>query len=520
MGDDWAVKKIDAWVAQGVLTKEHIMARLDDRIKDSYAIYDEERPVIDSIFSSLQDNTGASSTSLLTKSAFVNLLHSKAALPTSADRDQADRIIYDSIAYLSSLPFPSKSKGATQQSLQGLSREGLVRGLAWALPDRAKSFIEEGPDACSRTEADHHRLIFQSLATEVDGPHVYDSEQSGSSKHDGDGDEIYHDLLDVVYSTQEIKHPGHSPVHRDTLRSIAKKISAENDLISLNKLAIPKDRFIMLTKVLLAMQFDPPAIPSDFNSAAQALSVCFSQGQANSVITWPQFERALRDDAPYLFAPYYRLLSKTFFNKSSTIDVLDASEVPPPPGQDAATLTHPLQSQLSTFLAHSVYFGWLNLAHRFAIASGQRPTPTALLSVLENVPDEAVLVVSGVSVSGERCTFGVFSPRPRSDGTSIQTAHNAGQEHCLLFQLEPMHGVFKGVVGRPGWGIAGDDGNVAFGQGGGVTLVLGDGMRRAVVTHQSTGEGDTATYAACTWRGDWSIAFEVTGIEIWSERET
>ncbi|TGJ83239.1 hypothetical protein E0Z10_g5515 [Xylaria hypoxylon] len=366
MDDSWAYTKIAAWVREGMLTKERIVALLDHRIQSSYAIHDDEKLVIEGIFRSLgtNDRSGASNESLLTESAFTSLLHSKAALPRSTEGSQAGKVIYDSIASLSTLPFPRKSKsktnGTIRQSSQGISREELVRGLAWALPDRAKSFIEKGPDACFRTEADHHRLIFQSLATAICEHRPNDFGLASSSKHDDDGDEIYHDLLDVLYSTQEVNHPGYSPVHRDTLRSVAKRISVENDVTSLHELAIPIGRFEILAKLLLAMQFTPPAEPSEFNSAARALGACFSQGQSSStvgMITWPMFERGLRDDAPYLFAPFYRLLSTTFLDKSSTIDVLDASEAPPHPERRVVVLTRPLQSQLSTFLAPSVYFG-------------------------------------------------------------------------------------------------------------------------------------------------------------------
>ncbi|RWA15104.1 hypothetical protein EKO27_g65 [Xylaria grammica] len=529
----WTDGKIDAWVRQGALTKDRIVARLDDRIESSYAIHDEEKLVLDGIFASLgtHDDGGASSTSLLTEPTFIGLLHSKAKIPQSADGSRVGKIIYDSIVCLGTLPFlgkaKSKPRGTVAQLPQGLSRKELMRALVWALPDRAKSIIEEGPDACFRTEADHHRLIFQSLATEVREHPPHDFEVAHSPKRDADGDEIYHDLLDVLYSTQEIDHPCYSPVHRDALRSVAKRIAAENDVASLHELVIPIDRFEVLARFLLALQFEPPAEPSEFNSAARALSACFSQGQGSSaagVITWPMFEHALRNDAPYLFAPLYRLLSTTFLDKSSTIDVLDASDVPLPLDR-VAILTRPLQSQLSTFLAASVYFGWLYRTHHFSISGGDRPTPAALIGAMQGAQDEAVLVVSGTLESGERCIFGVFTPQPRSDGVSVQTdinPHNAGQERCALFQLEPTHGVFKGVVGRPGWSIADDSGSVTFGQGGGMTLALDDGLRRAAVRHQATGKGDNTTtmsYATSQWRGDWSAEFEVADIEIWSERE-
>ncbi|KAI0536020.1 hypothetical protein GGR58DRAFT_414886 [Xylaria digitata] len=532
MEDDWANKKIDAWVRQGALTKEGIIARLNDRINNSYAIYDEEKLALDGIFGSLgtHNNSSSPDASLLTEYTFVSLLQSKAKLPHSAEGSLAGKIIYNSIASLSTLPFLSKNEsnlfGTIPHSSQGLSRDELVRGLVWALPDRAKSFIEEGLDACFRTGTDHHRLIFQSLATPIREHRHNDFGLAHSSELDDDGDEINHDLLDVLYSTQEIDHPSHSPVHRDTFRPIAKLISAENDIASLHELAIPIDRFEILAKLLLAMQFEPPADPSGFTSAARALGVCFSQGRGSSgvgVITWPMFERGLRNDAPYLFAPFYRLLSTAFLDKSSTIDVLDASEVPPSLEKGAVILNRPLQSQLSTFLAASVYFGWFYRTHHFAITDVDAPTPAALISAIQAAPDEAVLVISGTLESGEPCTFGLFTPQPRSDATSIQTEvnpHNAGQERCALFQLEPTHGVSKGVVGRPGWSIADDGGSVTFGRGGGMVLALGDGLRQAAVRHQTGGEeDDTMSYTVSAWRGDWLVEFDVTSIEIWSERE-
>ncbi|KAI1817713.1 hypothetical protein GGS20DRAFT_599295 [Poronia punctata] len=505
MGDDWALSKIAAWAEQGALTKDRIMARLDDTIKNSYAIRDDEKPVLDGIYKNLDAHDDDAS--LLTEPAFINLVQTKVPLPRSADQ-QALGIIYDSLTCLSTLPFPSRRRSRTMS----LSSNGLVRALVWALPDRAKSFIEEGPEACCRNETDHHRLIFQSLATIEHGNDFVDDEN------------MYDDLLDVLYSTQEIKHPGHSPVHRETLRPVAKRIyAAEND-VDIASLAIPTERFETLTKFLLAMQFTPPPDESseDFISATKALSACFSQGR--DMITWPMFEHGLRDHAPYLFSPYYRLLSTTFLDKSSTIDVLEASEVShflqreKEKGKEVV-LTRPMQSQLNTFLSHSVYFGCLDRIRHF---STDRPTPASLMNALQDVPDEAILVVSGKLESGQTCTFGLFSPKPGSDRTSIQTEveanpNNAGQERCVLFQLQPIHNVFKGVVGRPGWSLveATGLGTVTFGQGGGVVLALENGLRRATVRH---GEADTKeSYAPTAWREEWAVDFDVADIEIWSE---
>ncbi|KAI1174944.1 hypothetical protein F4777DRAFT_552500 [Nemania sp. FL0916] len=534
MEDNWPTEKINDWVKGGIMTKSQIMARLDSRVQSGYAIGDDEKPVLDKIFGPL-NSSDVSRAAFLSESAFIDLVHTKIALPRSVDTEEACKIIYESIAYLSTVPFPinrnisSQSERAVSPPSQGLSRNEVMRGLTWALPDRYKYIIEEGPDSCHRTEGDHTRLIFQSLAISYNEEQAHNSRPASQMKRDGDEDEIYEDLLDVLYSTQEIAHPRFSPVHRDNLRLLAARLSAESNLPSLMELGIPIQRFEALVKVLLALQFQPPAKPSDFTTPARAVTACFTQNGADtSVITWPMFERSIHNDARYLFAPLYRLLSTTFFDKSSTIDVLDASEAPASPPQDGkgeVILTRPLQSQLSIFLAASAYFGWLYRANHFAVTGADQVTPRALVSALQSVPDEAILVVSGKSDSGERCTFGLFSPRPREDGASIQTdvnPKNAGQERCALFQLEPVHNIFKGAIGRPGWSIDEARGSVAFGQGGGVSLVLEDMLRRAVFRHESNERGDgasKASYPASAWGGDWSATFDVTSIEIWSERE-
>ncbi|KAI1097403.1 hypothetical protein F4804DRAFT_327737 [Jackrogersella minutella] len=586
MGDEnWTTKKINDWVAQGTLTRECILSRLDDRIWDSYAIPPEEKPILEAAFASACTRAPSGDGQVLTESAFISLLQRKAALPRCPEGVEAGRVIYASVAYLSTLPFPRHAPQPSCQ-LHGLSLAQLTRGLVWALPDRTKYIIEEGEMSRMRTRFDHQRLLFQSLATttvplvaqgEIQDRarllarrHAFDVPEECRDmcvvNHDKDGDEIYHDLLDVLYSTQEVQHPGLSPVRRDAFRKVAKQIEVEEGIPKLHTLATPVQRLYDLVKVLLALQVDPEATSTDiggllhFNDAAQSICAAFTQIQDQTQdtsrnveegrITWPSFSHALSDAAPHLFDPLYRLLTLAFLDKSSPIDILDAPE-PPHNIPIGAILTLPRVSQLVSFLAETIYAG--NLQRMTSCHSPSFPTLTAFVQAIQNVPDEAIVLISGRSTittptsasptkQGELCIFGLFSPAPKKDGVQIQAPAevdpvNVGQQQCALFQLAPVQDVFRGVAGKAGWDVVADvEGgeSVTFGgsdsienQRGGVVLVLHDGLRRARIRHwgidinsvegRDDSKGKGVVYEASSTRGDWELEFIVEDIEIWSE---
>lgn len=495
---DISSPKIDDWIAQGMMEKVPIMERLDLNIQNSHAIREEEKAAFKEIFAR---NT------ILTKPAFVSLLATRGTLPHSLEGVEAGEIIYDSIAYLASLPFPQYPEADDQPD--GLASNQLMRGLAWAIPGRYAYIVEEGPDTRERTESDRWRLIFQSLAS------VTDVETASSD--DNDDDEIYQDLLDVVYSTQEVKDPGKGPLPRDWFRSIAKSLKSKNNNPSLNELGIPIQRFVALVRCLLALQFDSAIDISPLNGAAQSIVSSFLQKPDDQVITWRMFEYGMRNVAPYLLDSYYRLLSQTFLGTPSPLHILDTATVPP--ATEGVALALPLQSQLVTFLAGSVAFESFTRMHHYDVSN--LPTSTALVNTMQAVPDEALLALFGKDMTtGVPCTFGLFSPKPKADGSSIQTniiPDHVGYERCALFQLTPVQGVYRGVVGKPGWIV--DDKSVTFGQGSGVVLSLKDNLTHAEVRHEiANADAIASTYEPNSWRENWVINFEVSEIEIWSEK--
>ncbi|EED14659.1 conserved hypothetical protein [Talaromyces stipitatus ATCC 10500] len=517
--DEWAQNIIKDWDVKGMLSKESIIARLDKEIQNSYAIREEEEAALKGTFESICSEEG-----LLTETTLISILQRKANLPRSPDGIEAGKVIYASLA-------PPSTK-----SPPGLSLAELTRSLVWALPGRYASIIEEGSHSRVRTKADHRRLLFQSLAS-TNHNKQYDPESARrlalfnafdvdrgdnhefcSSNHDDDGDEIYHDLLDVLYSTQEVRHPGLSRVARDAFRGVAKHMASENEMPSLYTIGIPTDRFISLVKLLLALQFKPTEANMDltgFETAAKSVCAAFCE-EKNQVITWPMFDSALRDTVPYLFDPFYYMLSTTFLGTTGLFDVLDRPEVTNTSG---GILKPALFSQLATFLSGGVYFGSLRRIHR--CTGPTRTSPTEFVGAMESVPDEAIMVLSGTTSAGESCIFGVFSPKPRADGASVQPNDipgHVGQEPCSVFQLAPVQDIFRGAIGKPGWTV--DNDTVIFGQGGGVILGLKDGLRQVHVTHEvHKGDERTGVYRSNPWRGSWEVDFEISEMEIWSEQE-
>ncbi|KAH8900383.1 hypothetical protein GQ53DRAFT_790151 [Thozetella sp. PMI_491] len=515
MDETWPNNVITDLLTQGQLTKESILERLDQAIEGSYAIREWEIQVIKRVFQSVCNQHGR-----MTEPVFLSLLQTKAALPSSPEGIEAGKIIF-----------------TTPSGIDGLSLTQFTRSLVWLLPGRHASIIEEGSDSRMRTKADHRRLIFQSLASSTyHKPYNRESARQlalhnafevnkeedrefCSLNHDEDGDEIYHDLLDVLYSTQDMNHPGISKVPRDAFRTIGKRLATENRFSTLYALGIPTERLVALVRALLAFQLSPGGTVVDlsqYDAAARSVCTAFCEPEEVTVVTWPMFDRAFKSVAPYLFDPLYRMVSLAFLQETTTFDVLDISDLPNALG---SVLTLPRLSQLSTVYAGSAYFGWLRCFQHYE--GSHRPSADAFLDAIEKVPGESIVVISGTTAAGKTCTFGLFSPKPELDGSNIQTniiQDCSGLERCSIFQLEPAQDIFRGTVGKPGWTV--DNGTARFGQGSGVIMLLRPGLQIAEISHQLAGvDSEIIVYEPNQSRGNWKEVLEISGIEIWSESE-
>ncbi|KAK1753169.1 hypothetical protein QBC47DRAFT_431515 [Echria macrotheca] len=579
MEKEWSAQKISDWVAQRALSKEAVWERVDNAIRGTR---------LESPFGSL-----TASDSLLTEAAFIAVLQDKADLPRSPDGEAAGKILFSSLAYLSTLPFPSSTKTIPQRD--GLSPAQLARALVWIIPDNYGSIVEEGNLSRQRSKADHRRLIFQSLAARLDPTDKpdYDAESARrlalhnafevehesrrdhcALNHDDDGDEIYHDLLDVLYGTQITpRDPRYGPVPRDAFRPVAKQLAAEHDLDKLYDLGIPVDRFVSLVKYLVALQFTQPDAYRDehgnldlsrFDAAARSICAAFCPDNSGVIITWPAFDHALKNITPYLLDPLYHLIIKIFLPDEPINPGVSYlwDEPSPPPGDTPPLLTMPLTSQLATLLGGSLDFSSLRRTFRYSPPSStspesdQQPSSELMSRAMETIPEEAILVFSAhhhrhqhqqssgsspptattndtttttPSQSATTYIFGVFSYKPKEDRASIQNNTDlpsgfVGQERCAIFQLAPVQDVWRGVVGKPGWTVS--DNEVVFGNDdscGGMVLKMKDGCRAVDIAHRTTGGdgsdgGGGYVYEPNGWRGNWSLAsLSIRDMEIWTD---
>ncbi|KAI8957693.1 hypothetical protein F5Y11DRAFT_363467 [Daldinia sp. FL1419] len=528
---DHNLEKIDGWISQGELTRDRVMSRLN-KVAIECAISSEDKQALRDTFASVCSHHSSGGATVLTESAFVSLLQSKAGLPLNSEGAEVGKIIYEMLVYLSTLPFPTQP----HPRLEGLALDEITRALAWALSDRTKYIFDESNHSRTRTRSDHKRVLFQSLASGVVPTtkqdevrrlvsslarrNLFDVDEFHHNlcgmNNDADGDEIYHDLLEF--------------------RAAAKQLKEDEKLPGLHTLSIPP-----VTPEESTVELSQYDDDSD--------GTCDLDTGISGVITWPSFCQALNTSTPFLFDPFYRLLTLALLNKPGTFDIADSSE-PIPHIPAGAVLTRSRASQLNTFLVHSAYSP--DLRRMECYVPSNLPTPENLAQAIQDVPDEAIVLFAGrvAGIGPARglppCVFGLFSPKPKEDRSCIlaraEFRPNAeGQQQCTLFQLAPRQDLFQGVPATTGWNVVTDaDGsrNVLLGRANdieniegeaeGAALVLRDGLRRGEFRHRGRSKGrnvdldtedrpEKVTYKSNPTRGNWALEFNVEHIEIWSE---
>lgn len=509
---------LDRWIAEGKMTEPSIMKLIDARVQRGVDgdFYASEQKVLKEVFDSASTQHGDKS-GILTEAAFISLLTTKERLPSSPEGVDAGKIIYASLKYFSTLPLPRYPDGNIEP--EGLDFNQLTRALMWAFPDRHNHFIIFGDQCSDHTPTDQLRFIFQSLALPTSEP---PDEGERTLEVERQSDVILENAMDVLYSTQWILVANESIayVDREKFRPLAKQLMTEYQVAPFSSLAIPRKRFEALVKALLVLQWSTPEdLPdlSEFSSAASCLCAAFlREGESDDFITWPMFERGVRVVAPYILDSYYNLLARLFLGKEWLSCVGTDSESEPflaPPN----ILTIPIVSQLFTFLAMSMWVDRLKCFNHYT--SSNLPTSTELINAIRSVPDQVIMLLSGITLSGETVTFGLYSCEKTVDEFSIKqniVPDMNGHERCSIFQLAPVHDIFRGVVGKPGWTFNNE--NVTFGKDNGVVMILKDHLRKGVVKHQVSGGDKTIyTYEPNWIRGDWTVEFDITEIAIWSE---
>jgi hypothetical protein len=285
--------QIHAWTAVGAMTPEAILARIDQHIIDKRTFTPSELAALRRNFQAVCDNKGQ-----ISKAEFTNFVLSKSSLPAALA--EAVSVLFDSLCYLSRTPLQSTSSSPPTTHL---TIEELTRALMWLLPSRVPSVITETSSGLMRSPADHRRLMFQSLATSR-GAHAPEETRSVASRHeprdqgaeinaDEGADDMYHDILDTLASTQPYIPPSFAPPSRDTFHALATEL--HDGAPSLASLAISTDRLTSFLLLLLANNFLERLldVDPDLEAVARAMAASFCHGrQDGQIITWEMFEFA------------------------------------------------------------------------------------------------------------------------------------------------------------------------------------------------------------------------------------
>ena len=285
------------------MSLDAIFARFDQSITDSLVFTPEELAAIQSTFGAISDSKGR-----VDKPTFTTSVLAKTGLePALAD---AIHILFDCLCYLSKVPFQTPSPPPAHLTLNETKR-----ALIWLLPSRASPVMTETYAFATRTRTDHRRLVFQSLATSrrektvpygrrlaraveackanaSERGHEVEASELGIN-FDGGGDEMYHDVLDVLASTQPYVPPGFALESRDEFRGLATTL--HHGAPNLFDLVVPADRLETFLSLLVATNFVEDVLDADkeLRAVARDMAASFCQSDFVEGVTWPMFDLAV-----------------------------------------------------------------------------------------------------------------------------------------------------------------------------------------------------------------------------------
>ncbi|KAF4624205.1 hypothetical protein G7Y89_g13968 [Cudoniella acicularis] len=523
--------RIPEWEKAGLMTRERVMDRLHKTMKFHF----------DQGAFALRENFNTFAVEIhgfnyWNQESFINFLgkNSKpSSLPLVAD---AGTILFHLAQYLGSFPFRT---GPSETSPPAIGFEELLGAIFWLLPgnaERSTGAGSMGDDVYmrARSAADRRRLLFESLADskgdfafdeteekkiaarealEVE-PHLSDFTLTNYDEED----EMYHDVLDVLSYSQDFIQPPRAPCRRDALRALAKRLHTPT---CLRQLAISRSKFKSLVKLMLVEHLNDRDSPnsvkiSELESVADSIVNAFCHGSdENGMITWRNFDLALKQKAPFLFSSLYRLFSSLLKKRDEENEDYQAFLLPPLPPNHL--LTPLVLGQLSFILDSTASFESAPLLYQYDVHQGT-PSENATYEITSALKsrsgpfDFRILLISGKSLStGEAFVFGSFI-MDLSESLEIVPLEDDAWERSFLFQISPTHDVFRSNVGNAAWTL---DDELWFGdKGKGMAMGLTDGVKKLKIAHDIKSEG---VYQTTSWRGDWTLELEIDKIEVWGE---
>ncbi|EFE32160.1 uncharacterized protein ARB_01051 [Trichophyton benhamiae CBS 112371] len=539
MGPESDAEQLDKWISGGYMTPERILNRLTES-SEYCGLRESEYIGLKEFFD--RQGTEEAGIAYVDRDAFVSFL--KGSSPVFSLFDEAGDILYSSVLYLSRYPF---DLGTSRK----MTLEQLARALIWALIDapfndlRARTLYDESNFCRGRTWADHRRAIFQSLATSRDGSTLPYNRKEWAEKArdrayhfdkfdqsrlqfaavncDEDGDEMYHDVLDILFSSQIEIDPCFAPVARDSFRPLAKKLHGDNT--HLHHLTIPRKSFHAFIKLLLVYQFGcNDRMEGDALADLDRVSSCITNAFArdsNIGITWPMFDDAYKV-TPWLLDGYYRILSSLFgIPKEGERLGFDMENISTDLPSPTNILTFPVMAQLGIMFSRSSYSFYNLRLHRHYKPRLSEIRLSAVATDISATPGSAFFLVSGKNKeTGDVCMFGAYIAVPSKDGGEIQSTEEEKvinwQDSCL-FELSPVHDIYPGKVGSPGWTSTED--NLCFGnRANGVAFDIENDLRNATVSH-TVDRKQEPVYNPSSWRGNWQMKLDIEEVELWVDEE-
>ncbi|KAF8195628.1 hypothetical protein K438DRAFT_1826253 [Mycena galopus ATCC 62051] len=220
-------------------------------------------------------------------------------LPTAGTKalEKAAPILFHMFVYLSRYPFLPPPKLGDNKPV--MTCDGLLRALVLVSSERAAQFFGGGNFTRARTPADHRRLLFQGLATprETTCPSLAPSNEQkwrakaehrahefgsperqellgdwAKTNRDEDGDEIFHDLVDIMFEMQPDGPDMPPHVRRDDFTQLAKTLVAEGGLcpVPLHSFSLARFDFSALVELLLVLHLgleNEDALPHNFEAS-------------------------------------------------------------------------------------------------------------------------------------------------------------------------------------------------------------------------------------------------------------
>ncbi|KAF1948881.1 hypothetical protein CC80DRAFT_539395 [Byssothecium circinans] len=512
--EPYAEEKVNAWVAYGLMKPDLVLERLHKEISNYSNPNKADQIAMRQNFDSMSDEQ-----SIVHEARFIAFMQQKAHVAPQLEGGLM--ILFRSLCYASVAPFTTSLSIPTT-----LTFPGLQRALLWFLqPRRVFEVSEYGRP---RTPADHRRIIFQSLATGLEGKdlpldldttitQVFENattfaygeemcEDYAKPNYDDDGDEMYHDVLDVLFNTQPGFGPPIADIEREKFRELGKQL--HNDEVRVRDLSIPRKRMEDFVMLLLAVNFEAGTLQytDELQPAARSVVNAFCQSPEVNGITWPMFDFVVKKIVPEILESLFRLLSMTIFDQGDNQTVNQS----PPYLSNSSILSLPQWAQLNSLLSGS---GGVDV--EALSAANPWTSPDSLQAAMKSIPESVILLISGKDAGGESYIFGAHVPDPE-DLAQIQEREVPTWAKSLLFQLSPVQDVFRGKIGKPTWIVSEE--RIVFGsENGGACLSLDASMKKARFSHSIKDAEGEGVYEVTNWRGDFSVDLAIDEMELWGD---